>query len=155
MEFNSTWASLWQTLTYCPWAELRSDAFDGVRSAHGIEPDDYTFRELFISFPGAAGVCGGWGGMAATACAHPRLGIPRPGGCMAWYKAPGAVGLQGVVVVGNLRTQSTPPMRGISLFKTRRVPHFPWQWAHCHAVISSLVISEPPRPSPQPLFSTS
>ena len=77
----SDWASSWSSVTDCPYMDVMSEALEAVEEQHGIDPDAYTYREIFMP---SGGGCG-WAGLASVGCGHPSRGLPRPGACIAWY----------------------------------------------------------------------
>lgn len=77
----SDWASSWSSVTNCPYMDVMSEALEAVEEQHGIDPNAYTYREIFMP---SGGGCG-WAGLASVGCGHPSRGLPRPGACIAWY----------------------------------------------------------------------
>uniref|UniRef100_A0A7S0ZUF2 Peptidase M11 gametolysin domain-containing protein n=1 Tax=Noctiluca scintillans TaxID=2966 RepID=A0A7S0ZUF2_NOCSC len=98
VDLTSDWVHDWDTVTSCPVMQMNSDLFAAVQAEHDINPDDYTFREIFIP---EGGGCVGWGGTCSGSCGHPKRGWPSAGACIAWYKVKG-VGVRAHVLGHNL-----------------------------------------------------
>ena len=73
----------WQDVMDCPYRQLGDEALDGARLKR-INPDDFTFRELFFPTRPGNGGCS-WAGLANVGCGHPSV-LPNKGGCKLYYR---------------------------------------------------------------------
>lgn len=74
----------WGRVTGCPYESMAERALRMVREQHpGVDPDSYSFRELFIPSNPSGGCT--WDALANKGCGHPKY-LPSPGACLAWYR---------------------------------------------------------------------
>lgn len=74
----------WGHVRGCPHLKIAERAMRQVKKQHpGVDPDSYSFRELFIPASPSGGCK--WDGLANVDCGQPRH-LPKPGGCLAWYR---------------------------------------------------------------------
>lgn len=82
----------WASVTNCPYRDLGEKAMEKARGvllkrqgSLKVDPDSFTFREIFFpEQPGTTSGCA-WAGIANVGCGHPSV-LPNPGGCKLYYR---------------------------------------------------------------------